>query len=158
MDPQVNPTHSLLLRGSASSQWEGLAVLTTQRRDQLAQERVVELAAVQILFLPTVAQTGRSCSGFEPTRLALSQHWADFPTKGGRRDLVPSNLTDGDWSRQRTPAAPQVPPDPSAVVAEHCTADGRSLDHRGMGPQRTQIRDFLKEGRKKRGRLSQTGI
>ena len=38
----------LLLRGAASSQWEGLAILTTQRRDQLAQECVVELAAGEL--------------------------------------------------------------------------------------------------------------
>jgi hypothetical protein len=142
VDPRVPSTHLLLLRGSASSQWEGLAVLTTQRRDQLAQERLVELAAVQLLFLPTAVQTdrsrslmlrssaasqweglgvvltqrrdllaqesvvelasvqllflllflptatqtGRSCSGSEPTRMALSQHWADFPTKEGSRN------------------------------------------------------------------------
>jgi hypothetical protein len=49
VDPQDAPTHLLLLlRGSASSQWEGLAVLTTQRRDQLAQECVVELAADEL--------------------------------------------------------------------------------------------------------------
>jgi hypothetical protein len=89
VDPQVPTTHLLLLRGSASSQWEGLAALTTQRRDHLAQERVVELAAVQLLFLPTAAQTGRSCSASEPTRMDLSQRWADFPTKGGHWDLVP---------------------------------------------------------------------
>ena len=72
VDPQGPPTHLLLLRGSASSQWEGLAVLTTQRSDQLAQERVVELAAVQLLFLPTAVQTGRSYSGSEPPRISLA--------------------------------------------------------------------------------------